>query len=89
MKPAVAGSPASSRPSGHRFPNARASRMPAAEAAKYDRPFALTSPPNKARRLAPEKPIAATVAARMALTAATSRALRELPHASYRLAACP
>src|SRR5918997_1409581 len=82
--PAIAASPASSKPSGNRSTNARASRIPAANAAEYDRPFALTSPPSKARRLAPEKPIAATKARTSALTSS-----RFAPgSALYLLAAC-
>src|SRR5215203_762303 len=70
--PATAVSPPSSRPSGKRSTNASASSIPAANAAERDRPLDPRSPPSKARRLAAEKPTAASEAIRIALTPATS-----------------
>ena len=43
----------------------------------YDRPFAPNLLPSRARRLAPEKPIAASAAKRIAFTDLTVRALGE------------
>src|SRR5215210_5086340 len=68
--PPIAPPAASSNPSGKRSAKARASRIPAANAAEYDRPRALSSPPSKATRLAPENPTAASTANTTALTGA-------------------
>src|SRR5215210_2014689 len=68
--PPIAPPAASSNPSGKSSAKARASRIPAANAAEYDRPLALSSPPNRATRLAPENPTAASTATKMALTGA-------------------
>src|SRR5918998_348312 len=68
--PAIAVSPARSKPSGKRSTKASASSIPAAKAADRDRPLAPNSPPSKASRLAPVKPTAASTDMRIALTPA-------------------
>src|SRR5919107_1868130 len=71
-KPTIAGPLASSRLSGKRSTNDRASKIPAAKAAEYALPPAPSSPPNNARRLAPAKPPAASTAIRMAFISVIS-----------------
>src|SRR5829696_6274092 len=80
--PATAVSPPSSRPSGKRSTNASASSIPAAKAAERDRPMAPNSPPSRARRLAAEKPTAASEAIRIALTTARHPPQRPGSHSS-------
>src|ERR687894_865532 len=86
--PAIAARSASSSPSGKRSANASASRIPAANAAEYDRPIAPSSQPSSANKLAPAKPIAATAAMRTAFTgAATPRTPARPPTAPLPLPA--